>query len=146
MTTATTRESTETSDDAPTSPDGYIEVTFAGDGCTVSGPDQLPVGTGEFVVTNLTDEFLQLYVGPLDSGYDFQDLIDLQQQPGEMLPQPTWLHHAVELIAAPTGKTLEPNQSEWAFLLDQPEKNWVILLAAGQEDSLWFCSGLDVTA
>ena len=131
---------------ATSTEDVYIEVVYAGDGCTASGPDALPIGRADFVVTNLTEDFLLLYVGPLDEGYDYQDLADLQAGPGDMFSRPPWVHHAVELIEAPTLTGLRDNQVETAFLLDQPELNWAIFLVAGQEENLWLCSALDVTA
>jgi hypothetical protein len=60
-----------------------MEVTFQGNGCTVSGPDELKTGENQFVLINLSDEDnLSLLAEPLLEGHTYQDLVEWAGESG----------------------------------------------------------------
>jgi hypothetical protein len=81
------------------SPEPVVEVgdvIFDGTGCTVSGSTELTPGRYSFVLRNLTEGDVTLFVRRLTDGKTFQDLLDLQSEPGEYIPRPDWVARIVE--------------------------------------------------
>ena len=57
-------------------------ITFDGEECTVSGPDEMHNGENQFILKNLTEDTVGLLVDPLNEGYTFQDLADWVDETG----------------------------------------------------------------
>lgn len=74
-----------------------IEVTFDGNGCTVKGPSELPPGEHTFTFVDQSEWEGELYLVYLDEGKTIQDLNDLQSEPGEWNPKPSWVHYDLAL-------------------------------------------------
>ena len=68
------------------------DVIFDGTECTVSGSTELPPGRYSFVLKDLSEEDVHLFVSRLTDGKTFQDLLDLQSEPGEYVPEQDWLN------------------------------------------------------
>jgi hypothetical protein len=68
-----------------------FEVTFDGKGCTVSGPTEVPIGDYSFLLNNTSDSRVKLVVGQLLDGHSFQDLVDLQTEPGDNFMIEPWM-------------------------------------------------------
>ena len=68
-----------------------FEVTFDGNGCTVSGPTEVPTGDYSFLLNNTSDRRVKLVVGQLLDGHTFQDLVDLQTEPGDTFGIEPWM-------------------------------------------------------
>ena len=68
-----------------------FEVTFDGNGCTVSGPTEVPIGDYSFLLNNTSDSRVKLVVGQLLDGHTFQDLVDLQTEPGDNFMIESWM-------------------------------------------------------
>jgi len=68
-----------------------FEVTFDGNGCTVSGPTEVPIGDYSFLLNNTSDSRVKLVVGQLLDGHTFQDLVDLQTEPGDTFGIEPWM-------------------------------------------------------
>jgi hypothetical protein len=85
------------------SPEPVVEVgdvIFDGTECTVSGSTELPPGRYSFVLKDQSELEVNLFVSRLTDGKTFQDLLDLQSEPGEYVPEQDWIDHAVELGSA----------------------------------------------
>ena len=78
-------------------PEPVIEVTFYGDGCTVTGPSELPPGEHTFTFIDKSEWKGELYVVYLDPGKTTQDHLDLQSEPGEWKPKPSWIHYNISV-------------------------------------------------
>ena len=115
-----------------------IEVTFDGTECTVSGPTELPTGDHKFVLKDLSEQNQVLYVSLLLDGKTYQDLLDLQSEPGEYYPKPRWSVHT-------TGGMRRNAKGEnvYTFSLDI-EGEHAIYLGSAFPHSLWFCAPLKV--
>ena len=76
---------------APTHHTNDFEVTFDGNGCTVSGPTEVPIGDYSFLLNNVSGRRAKLVVGQLLDGHTFQDLVDLQTEPGDTYGIEPWM-------------------------------------------------------
>ena len=68
-----------------------FEVSFDGNGCAVSGPTEVPIGDYSFLLNNSSDSRIKLMVTHLLDGHTFQDLIDLQTEPGDNFMVESWM-------------------------------------------------------
>ena len=68
-----------------------FEVTFDGNGCTVSGPTEVPIGDYSFLLNNVSSRRVKLIVAQLLDGHTFQDLVDLQTEPGDTYGIEPWM-------------------------------------------------------
>jgi hypothetical protein len=68
-----------------------FEVFFDGKHFRVTGPEEVPTGDYHFLLKDVTNEKVDLYVGAIRDGKTYQDILDRQSYPGELLPKPTWL-------------------------------------------------------
>ena len=68
-----------------------FEVTFDGNDCTVTGPTELPAGEHTFIFIDQSDMRGELWLVYLEDGKTFQDHFDLQSEPGEWYPKPSWV-------------------------------------------------------
>jgi hypothetical protein len=68
-----------------------FEVTFDGNGCTVFGPSEVPIGNYSFLLNNVSGRRVKLVVGQLLDGHTFQDLVDLQTEPGDTYGIEPWM-------------------------------------------------------
>jgi len=70
-----------------------IEVAFDGKDCTVTGPSELPPGEHTFTFIDQSEWEGELWLVYLDEGKTIQDQLDLQSEPGEWHPKPSWVHY-----------------------------------------------------
>ena len=70
-----------------------VKVVFDGNGCTVTGPIELPTGEHTTVFIDQTELNAELWLINLDEGKTLQDLLDGQSEPGEWYPKPSWAHY-----------------------------------------------------
>ena len=110
-----------------------IVVTFDENGCTVTGPSVLPTGKHSFVLNNLYDLNQVLYLLLIDDGYTYQDLVDLQSEPGVWWPKPTWCSH----VKLWDEEWIEEGKSVYTFNLDT-KGNYVIYTYSDNPRTLWF--------
>ena len=68
-----------------------FEITFDGNGCTVSGPTEVPIGDYSFLLNNSSGRGAKLVVAQLLDGHTYQDLVDLQAEPGDNYMIETWM-------------------------------------------------------
>ena len=115
-----------------------IEVTFDGTECTVSGPTELPTGDHKFVLKDLSEQNQVLYVSLLLDGKTYQDLLDLQSEPGEYYPKPSWVVHTKGGM-----RRNAKGEHVWTYSLDI-EGEHAIYLGSAFPHSLWFCAPLKV--
>ena len=125
------------------SPEPVVEVgdvIFDGTGCTVSGSTELPPGRYSFVLKNLSEQSTGIFVSRLTDGKTFQDLLDLQSEPGEYVPEQDWLKNAVERGIAwnkPDGGNVH------TYLLIKEGEYAVSLWSPATETApmrIWFCA------
>jgi hypothetical protein len=70
-----------------------FEVTFDGEDCLVSGPDELPPGDHTFKFIDKSGFGGELWLVYLKEDKTFQDHLDLQSEPGEWYPKPPWVSY-----------------------------------------------------
>ena len=76
------------------------EVIYDGTECNVSVPTELPPGRYSIVLKNLSEEEVKLWTQRITEGKTYQDLLDLQNEPGEYVPKPDWVVSAIETGSA----------------------------------------------
>ena len=130
---------------ADTAEGDIFTVTQADDGCTVSGPTEVPAGqTYYFIVKNPTALGTDLYVSRLTDGKTFQDIVEPQTYPGEYYPKPSWVVYAKgEYALAREFKSateVDDDDRVEAFSVE-PGPHAIYTYTGG---SLWFCGPLQV--
>jgi hypothetical protein len=69
-----------------------ITVKFYGEECEVSSPSVVPEGEYLFIFKDLEGKSsADLYVAGLTEGHTFQDLLDIQGEPGRYWHKPNWV-------------------------------------------------------
>jgi len=107
------------------------ELTFDGNECTVSGPSEVPTGKYSIVFNDTSEQpGIQVNLLGLLEDKTIQDLIDIQSEPGEWYPKPSWAFYGLSLNY--------PLDKEWVLVIDE-EGEYVIYLWADSSEFLWFC-------
>ena len=129
-----------TSESLPKYDPNTILVTFTGDECTVSGPTELPTGNNTFVLKDLSGQYHELYVSILLDGHTYQDVLDLQSEPGEYVPKPRWVVHTLKIERAWN----ESNGEEVYTFRFYREGEHAIYIGSYSPLSIWHCGPLMV--
>jgi hypothetical protein len=119
-------------------PETVYEVTFYGESCDVTTPEELPAGKTTFLLKDLdgtTDAVL--YVGLLTDGHVYQDLLDRQEAPGVYVAKPDWLVYPRKMAGSPNPQ----GETTYQIWLEAGENaiyivNWLPTSVWG----LWFCA------
>ena len=121
-------------------PDTII-VTFTGDECTSSVPTELPVGEHQFVLRDLSENnpLFGLWLGHLLDGHTYQDVLDLQSEPGEYYPKPSWLVHPRQKLVGQTW----PIDKVYTFYIEN-EGEYGIETGSDRPPILWWCGSFQV--
>ena len=118
-----------------------IEVTFDGSACTATGPDKVSAGVHSFVLLDLTGEGLaDLRTMAIQDGHTYQDLLDLQSEPGEYIPIPPWAEWPLSTFER-VDRDLAENELGKKLILE-PGEHWIVV-GTGKGD--WFCGALRVS-
>lgn len=107
-----------------------FEVTFDGNGCTVSGPTEVPIGDYSFLLNNTSDSRVKLVVGQLLDGHTFQDLVDLQTEPGDNFMIESWM-------SKPFYYTKD--HKIYFVSLDEAGDEHVISISVYNHVAIWLC-------
>ena len=112
-----------------------FEVTFdEDDNCKVIGPTEVPVGEYLFVLDDRSRLDLGLWVVQFHEGKTYQDLLDLQSEPGEYIEQPLWTTHPFYFTR---------DHETWTVNLDESGEH-AIVLGSYSPKSVWVCSAFQV--
>ena len=76
------------------------EVIFDGTVCNATIPSELPPGKYSMVLRNLTEEDVNIWTERITEGKTYQDVLDLQDKPGDWVPEPDWTADTIELGGA----------------------------------------------
>jgi hypothetical protein len=121
----------------PTSQSAGItfEVTFdENDDCIVIGPTKVPLGEYLFVLDDRSELNLGLWVVQFHEGKTYQDLLDLQSEPGEYIEQPLWTTHPFNFTR---------DHETWTVSLDESGEH-AIVLGSYSPKSVWVCYAFQV--
>jgi hypothetical protein len=121
-----------------------IEVSFYGESCDTTAPEELPVGKYQFILKDLSRKFpSELYVARITGEHSYQELLDPQEEPGQYYPKPDWLIYALKIGKVGSGipedekhytVTFEAGEHAIYIATSLPEGGW----------GLWFCTPLMV--
>ncbi len=137
---------TTTSSTTPAPPRGpagdeILEVAFDGSVCTTIGPAVVPTGVHSFLLKDLTGEGLaDVRTMAVSEGYTYEDLLDLQSEPGEYVPLPEWADWPLTTFE-PIDRELDENEIGKRLILE-PGVHGIVV---GTGKGLWFCGQLTVT-
>ncbi|MGD2147548.1 MAG: hypothetical protein PVH41_12700 [Anaerolineae bacterium] len=118
------------------------EIVFDGTGCTYTGLTEMPMGRYSFVVDDQSDKDVHLYVVTLTDGKTFQDVLEMQSEPGAYFPKPDWAKYAIE----PGSATYKPDGRRVRTYLLTREGEHILYVGGFDPWSLWFCAPFWVTA
>jgi len=108
-------------------------ITFDGNECTLSGPTEVPLGEYPFILNNLSDIKITYYHGRYLLGEKtFQDINDLQNEPGEQFAIPNW--------AVFVPYYYSPDDEVYIFKLETAGEHFIYLHYCHDPDYLWLCS------
>ena len=117
-----------------------IEVTFDGNGCSVTGPTELKAGEHAFIFIDKSGLSGELYLVRLEEGKTFQDHLDGQSEPGEWYPKPPWVFYDSQLsIESEDTNGGRVDKSIWS--LDKVAEH-TILCYVDSPRLLWFAAPL----
>lgn len=134
---------TSTMEPTPEPPFEGLVVTYNGRGCTVSDPTDLPTGDHQFVVENLTDDVISLRIYRKLCGYTFQELVEIQGDPGRNFLPGSFLGGASQ-----TEHTMERIQGTKEFMYTyalHTAGEYSVALYNPTSQNYWLCAPLDVT-
>ncbi len=118
-----------------------LEVTFDGEACTTEGPTVVPTDTHSFVLKDLTGEGLaDVRTMAIAEGHTYEDLLDLQSEPGEYVPLPEWAEWPLTTFE-PGDRELGDNDLGKRLILE-PGVHGIVV---GTGKGIWFCGRLTVT-
>ena len=120
------------------SPETVVEVgdvIFDGEACTFTCPTELSPGKYSFVYKDLSGVNAGFAIRRLADGKTFQDLLDMQSEPGEYFPKPDWVIPAVE----PGSAWLKPDGGEVHTYNLTKEAEYAIVLW-NSTSNIWFCA------
>ena len=119
--------------------DEVRQITFDGNGCTVTGMTELLPGEHVLLIIDTTDSFHRFYLDYLD-GKTLQDLVDLQPSPGEYFPKPEFAHHVVK-NKYENDESSGGRLSTYAF--DFPGE-YAALFYQNNPTKLWLCGPINI--
>jgi hypothetical protein len=117
-----------------------FEVRLDGKECTVSGPTEVPTGEHTFVLYNVSDQDVQVAVQHYVQGRTFQDMLDMQGDPGEWFAVPSWVRPTF-VTEAPTEEA--DGGKAWIFSLVQDGEYGIALISHASQTA-WLCVGFQV--
>jgi len=114
--------------------------------CTVSIPTELPPGRYSIVLRNLTKEDVNIFVSRHVGGKTFQDVLDLQGEPGVSLSEPVYDELFDKLIEPGTAQHT-PDGGEvhtYKFISEGEYIVGVWVWETAESDAIytWFCAPL----
>ena len=127
--------------EAPVSPTPTLQpfvVTFDGNECTLSGPTEVPPGEYPFFINNQSDLDIPFQsVRYFQDEKTYQDVLELQNEPGEHFAMPGWTLEAQYYFSAAyeTNTYILDTIGEHFFYLDY---NWKGI------SFLWLCPPFQV--
>ena len=124
----------------PIPPTPIIVVAADGNGCTVSGPTELPTGEHLIALKVLTTRPQTLYVSHLLDGKTYQDVLDYQGGPGKYKEQPSWLIHQEKKEVG----QLADGETVYSFLLNEKGEHAIYTYIASPR-SIWHCAPLRIS-
>ncbi len=133
------------SDEGATPAGADFDVLFDGEECTVTGPDSVPSGSVTVVLTDTTEEGVDVDVSAYDDGYTYADLEDFVEEEvggfGERVQFviPDWAPLALRDFEAP-GLGLAENQTQDDYSLEAGSHGIVVW-----RNGSWGCGGFEVT-
>ena len=119
-----------------------IEVTFTGEGCTVTGPTELSIGEHTFIFKDVSDKRAHFFVRRFEEPYTIQDIFDLQSYPGEWIDSPSWV-----VSTSPRGYEWNETTDEYIGKYDlEVEGNYGLKIYTLQveDDEIWYCAPFTV--
>ena len=118
----------------PTAGPEPIVITFDGNECTVTGPTEIPTGNYPFVWNDLSEEQnSDFWVCRLLEGKTYQDVLDLQSEPGEYFPKESWWVH-------PPGY-YSTTADVWIFIFDEAGDYFIF---EATKHNAWMCAPFTV--
>jgi hypothetical protein len=121
--------------------DEAIEVTFDGDECTVAGPTELPSGEHNFILKYPSEGRVDLWMSFLQDGKTYQDLLDMQSEPGEYFQEPSWVLWDPRILR---GWNESVDGEVFTFMLNKVGEH-VIYVGTYSPGAIWFCAPMVVT-
>jgi len=131
---APTPEPTPIPEDTSDASPPPIEITWDGNECIVSGPSEVPTGQYLFIWNNLSDEpAVEFWVSQILDGKTYQDVLDLQDEPGDYVPKPSFISNAPGYF--------DNDDEVWRIMLGESGDYYIVL---GHKHWMWHCVPLQV--
>ena len=111
-----------------------FEVTFDGNGCTASGPTDVPIGDYSFLLINSSGRGAKLVVTQLLDGHSYQDMVDLQTEPGDNFMIETWMSRPFYF---------SKDQKVYVVALDEAGEHGIVI-SEDKHAGIWLCAPFQV--
>ena len=118
----------------PTQTAEPLEITFdvtfdEYHNCIISGPSEVPIGDYLISLTDQSGLKVDLAVTHLIDGHTYQDLLNLQNAPGEPFIKVYWMSHP---------RYFTRDHKVWNYTLDEAGPH-VILILKHMFEGIWIC-------
>jgi len=109
-------------------------ATLDGEDCTLSGPNELPPGEYSIKLIDLTGNDNGIWIALLTGGHTRQDMLDMQNTPGEYFREPDWL---VSSVRTAEGRDSDGNRVVTFKFYEYGE--YIVDLGTYLPMTLWIC-------
>lgn len=119
------------------------EVIFDDIECTVSVPTELSPGRYSFVLRDLSEDGVNIFVSRHAGGTTFQDVLDLQGEPGGYIPEPVWDELFTEVVEPGSAQHKPDGGEVHTYILTEEGEHVVGVWSWETADNparFWFCA------
>jgi hypothetical protein len=128
-------QTSEQSNPSPQPSGITFEVTFdEHHRCTISGPKEVPTGDHQIILNDLSELKVDLAVTHLIDGHNYQDLLNLQSEPGSPFVKVYWM-------SQPYYYTKD--HKVWNYSFDEAGEH-VVLILRHVFEGIWICDPFQV--
>lgn len=111
-----------------------FQLSFDGEECTLSGPAEVQPGEMSIRLVDLTDNDNGIWTGLITDGHTYQDLLDMQSEPGDYFRKPDWVVYPTK-----TGAQKDSEGSRISTFNFTEAGEYNVNVGKSLPASLWFC-------
>lgn len=121
-----------------------FEITFTGEDCFVTGPEEITAGDYSFKFIDYSGKRAFLWVQYDDEDKTYQDYLSRQSQPGEYFPKPAWVRYDTQ-VEKESRRFDDYRIDIETWRLDSEAMHVILCFIDSPNKELWFGAPIYVT-